>query len=142
MRALRYWVRVVQVSHNRPDGKQGYKGAATGWSSKFLVDSGTTGIFIVWEILNPLLDDMGLTSSQRLQPDGFPVVNCNTKSASGSIEFTIDTGSIKVPYSDLFHQSSSGVCYLAIGSAGTRVGDGDEWSILGSMSKIYPCCVD
>jgi len=77
---------------------------------------------------------MGLTSSQRSDPDGFPYLSCGRETDNGTIEFSFGTGSIKVPYSALIHQSggSRKDCFLAMGSAGTAPGDGDDWSILGS----------
>ncbi len=131
---FRYWVQVSQIHHNRPDSKQGYKsGNITGWNSKFLVDSGTTGVFLARELFDAILADMGLTSSPRVKPDGFPVVSCDKKLSNASIEFGFAQGSIKVPYSALLHQNrnTKGACYLAIGSAGSTPGDGDDWSILG-----------
>ena len=131
----RYWVQVTQIKNIRADLKQGYQTNVTGWSSKFAVDSGTTGLFLARDIFNSLLSDMGL---QKAAPgEEFPSIPCSRKADNASIEFGFGANSIKIPYSALIFPrgNSKTDCVLAMGTAGNATDDGDLWSNLGRKSN-------
>jgi Eukaryotic aspartyl protease len=127
----RYWVSVTQLKHNRPDGKKGYDTGLSGWDSKWLLDSGTTGVYISDDRFDSFVADMGLTKGDP--PDGFPLINCSRMADNGSIEIGFGQNSIRIPYSALIHKRSDtpGDCMMAIGPAGNSTDDGDNWNILG-----------
>lgn len=153
----RYWLAVTQVRHNAP-GNTTTKWTAPARSvavntaankptgnASYMVDSGTTGIYVPRDAYDAILAETNLTRNP-LRVEGFPDVDCSMANQTGSISFTFApvssaanaTGvTIDVPYAALVHPernlitNDTSKCFFAFSSGGPALDDGDIFPILG-----------
>ncbi|ERT03129.1 hypothetical protein HMPREF1624_01434 [Sporothrix schenckii ATCC 58251] len=173
----RYWLAVTEVRHNKPGGRN----ATAKWTApaaqhtttattttttttvipsghaSYMVDSGTTGIYVPRSAYDAIMLDANLTRNP-LRFEGFPDVDCKMADLPGSLSFTFApvasanksaaanvTNSstpaapvtIDVPYSVLIHPernlitNDTSMCFFGLSSGGPADDDGDIFPILG-----------
>ncbi|OAA57554.1 Peptidase aspartic [Niveomyces insectorum RCEF 264] len=98
--AWRYWAHVTNIAHERPDGTAGVRNATNGFGATYMLDSGTTGIYVERGYFDQVLAELNLTRDP-LRAEGFPAVDCSYANASnlGALSFTFAGVPLPVPSS-------------------------------------------
>ncbi len=151
----RHWTTVTQVKHTLPGGKVGTVNnvpKGTPFNGTYLLDSGTTGIYVMHDTYKAILAEANMTRND-LRYEGFPEIDCNTRNLTGKLSFTFPDATaanasftIDVPYASLVHPQvnlitgDSSKCYFGLSSAGNDYEDGDIFPILGSeFVRAWTC---
>lgn len=140
----RYWVSVTGVKHNAPGQKGNWTRASSPALGKgsYMVDSGTTGVYVTRDAFDAILAGANITSNQR-RGDGFPIVNCSMADQPGSVSISFAATApnkteavVDIPYQSLVHPQRNIItnetgCYFAVASAGNDYDDSEYIPILG-----------
>ena len=111
--AGRFWVQVSGLRHTPADGvpRPGFTFAG-GKNATYIVDTGTTGIYLPREVVGSIMTDMKLS----WRPSAFPSIACSRAKEKGSFSFAFGDRTINVPYSTLVLENTPGSCLFLVTS--------------------------
>lgn len=119
--AARYWVQMDSVSHSTPGSKTK---TWDGTKMPVFLDTGATLTLLPPNVVAAMAADFG---SDGKDDAGFYAVDCALVDKPGTVDFSFDGVTVKVPYKEIirhFHNSGSSSCYLGITPS-------DEFTLLG-----------
>lgn len=110
-----FWVNVLGVTHTPADGVARPRlSFGSGRNTSYIVDTGTTGIYLPREVVSSIMSDLKLS----WRPGAFPSIPCSRARENGTLafEFLDKWEAIKVPYSTLVLENTPGSCLFLITS--------------------------
>jgi hypothetical protein len=109
---IRFWVQLSGLSHTLADGTSRTQFNFTGRNSTYIVDTGTTGIYLPRETVASIMSDLKLNWA----PSQFSSVSCSLATNKGFLTFTLGGRAIRIPYSTLILENTPGQCLFLITS--------------------------
>ncbi|KAL2128651.1 hypothetical protein VTI74DRAFT_8897 [Chaetomium olivicolor] len=106
----RFWIDMRSVSITPPNGvKRAYENSAT----PVFLDSGSTMTLLPANLTKAIASDFG---AQSADANGFYRINCSLTAINGTLDFTFDGVTVKVPYKELIREvpTSPPTCFLGI----------------------------
>jgi hypothetical protein len=107
------------VTHKFVNGSAAPRSDFVGNSSIYLVDSGTTGVYLPRDVVQPIMRDIGL----RWTPGSFPSINCERQADNGSFVFSFGDRTIEVPYSAFVLENTPETCLFLLTSVESNAVD-------------------
>jgi hypothetical protein len=100
------------VSHTLADGTARPGATFTGRNSTYIMDTGTTGIYLPRDVVKGITTDLKLD----WKAGSFPSISCSRATEKGFLTFTFGQHTITVPYSTLVLENTPGSCLFLITS--------------------------
>ena len=129
----RYWVNLESISHSGGSKKKKFAGSRM----PVFFDTGATLTLLPETLVAAIARDLGADGAT--DDAGFYPVDCSLVDEQGSVDFSFDGVTVKVPYREIIREYNSGgssSCYLGISSS-------DDYALLGDtfLRAAYGKCL-